>query len=61
MRKVHLASKVRADGKVSARCYMVPRAIDRRAGWTLDRAAVTCIRCERIIIAELLKAGEAQP
>lgn len=49
----HFASKIRADGAVSALCYAQPRKIDlRRALWTIRRDAVTCFRC-LALLAEL--------
>lgn len=58
VRIYHLASKMRADGAVSAMCFKTPRAIDMsRATWTTDRKAVTCPKC--IAIVQRLMAGNA--
>lgn len=49
-RAYHLATKIRADGGVSALCYDPPRKIDlTRAAWTLRPQAVTRRKCLRLL------------
>jgi hypothetical protein len=58
VQKIHRASKVGHDGRVSALCFMSPRAINlRKASWTLRNEAVTCAGCLAIIAAA---EGEAR-
>lgn len=46
---VHMAKKIRADGRVSPLCAKTPRAIDlKRASWTLQAGMVTCDRCKAV-------------
>lgn len=50
IRTIHMASKIRADGAVSALCFSKPRAIDlNRASWTQIKDVVTCSRCLKLI------------
>jgi hypothetical protein len=47
-KKYHKAALFAPDGSVSALCFRRPRAIDlRRALWTTDDTAVTCVKCLR--------------
>lgn len=47
---VHRAAVIAHDGRVSARCYKKPRAIDLRVvSWTIRDEAVTCTKCKRIV------------
>jgi hypothetical protein len=46
LKPIHLAAKIRADGRVSAACFTKPRAICLGlASWTLRPEAVTCKKC----------------
>lgn len=52
MKTIHLASMVRSDGAISARCSDHPRAISKRASWTYREGEVTCPRCLALISPE---------
>lgn len=55
----HLASKINANGEVSALCFKTPRAINlERALWTTRIEATTCPKCKRAFRAAL---GEQAP
>lgn len=52
----HKASKICADGSVSAMCYKTPRAIAlTHALWTIRDQAVTCKKCLKIMQLNQLK------
>ena len=44
---VHMASKINANGDVSALCFYTPKPINlAKATWTNREEAVTCKRCK---------------
>lgn len=51
-RMYHRGDKIDARGRVSALCFPKPRAIDmKRATWTMQDGAVTCLKCKALIDA----------
>ncbi len=49
-KRIHLADKIASDGRVSAACFVRPRAINLKvATWTLDPSRVNCQSCLRAI------------
>jgi len=48
----HRGTNVNRHGRVTALCFVRPRAIDMsRATWTIRDEAVTCPRCNAMILA----------
>lgn len=56
--KIHRASKIRDDGRVSALCFKRPRAIDLQvASWTINGPLVTCEKCKGLQVKTLPLPG----
>lgn len=54
---LHRASKINANGDVSALCYKQPRRIDLSiASWTIRNVSVTCPKCLKAMKAAQSKA-----
>lgn len=55
---IHLAKHMAPDGGVSPLCAKTPRALNLKvATWTLDRNAVTCPRCKKLLPAPALASS----
>jgi hypothetical protein len=55
----HKAHMINNHGRVSALCFVRPRAIALNQRWTIDERAVTCKRCLNKIAALKLEGQTA--